>query len=159
MVTVVISEEDLKRSDLDLEELIIHELFHIFTRNNLGIQETLYGIVGFTKCSELENHKSRCLLAELFFTGQVRGHDYQIMPILLSGGKYDEDKGGEFFDYLNFLFVGIDIKDNEVLPLVLEERYMIFPPSEAPHYFELIGDNTNYTIHPEEVGDLLSRST
>lgn len=157
---IVIPEDDLLKNDNQIEELLIHEMFHIFSRNNPSIQEKLYSIVGFTKCSELELPETiqkwkitnpDASFFNYYFTSIVHGKELKLMPILLAKSEYDEVRGDDFFDYLSFLFIGIHIEDEKVTPLVYDNKYFIISPDNARNYFDLIGNNTTYTIHPEEV--------
>jgi hypothetical protein len=92
-----------------LYNLIIHELFHIYSRNNIRTQELLYNILFFKKCNELQlpdnifQWKITNPDAEAnnyYFSSSINGNNYDLMPILLASSNYDEQKGGEFFDYL-----------------------------------------------------------
>ena len=73
------------------------------------------------------------------------------MPILLAKEYYDEKKGGDFFDYLSVVFCCIEENDNNSQMKFVDGEYHIYSAKYVPDYFTLIGENTDYIIHPEEV--------
>ena len=73
------------------------------------------------------------------------------MPILLASSEYDERKGGEFFDYLGLYFIAVTDNGNVTVPLIENNRFIIFTVNQVPDYLRLVGRNTDYIIHPEEI--------
>lgn len=112
---IIISKAELAKNEQALAKLICHELFHILSRENPDLREKLYEIIGFTRCEEIE------LPPELvprkitdpdaprndhFISIEIGGHQCFAVPILISSAEtYDIQRGGEFFDYLNFQFL------------------------------------------------------
>jgi hypothetical protein len=138
-----------------LEKTIAHELFHILSRENPAMREALYHAIGFTPCAEVQlptplqprkitnpdaprnDHSIRL---------QVDGKEVAAVPMLLSATeKYDAQRGGEFFSYMQLQF------------LILENRSgglgggEVVAPSRVSQFFEQVGRNTDYVIHPEEI--------
>jgi hypothetical protein len=160
---IVFPQNQLKMSKEAVEKLICHELFHILTRANPQLREQLYEIIGFTKCNEIEfppNLKSRkitnpdapandhCILI------QYEGKAYWAVPILFSNTeKYDVTVGGEFFDYLVFqlLLAQRSSDSNSVKPLYDGPNPRIVDTQKVSGFFEKVGMNTQYIIHPEEI--------
>jgi len=143
-----------------LYNLILHELFHIYTRNNAEIQERLYNILSFKKGNELrlpaeifqwKITNPDAAVNNYFFSSRIGGRDFNLMPVLLSSGNYDERRGGEFFDYLGLYFIAVTDNGSNTVPLILNSSYVIFNVNQVPNYYTLIGRNTNYIIHPEEI--------
>ena len=143
-----------------LYDLVLHELFHIYSRNNSEVQEALYGILAFKKCGELQlpddifrqkitnpDAAVNCY----YFPAAINGSEYKLMPILLASSDYDEEKGGEFFDYLVFNFIAVSENGDAVVPLRRNNQYVLFTPNQVPEYLRLAAGNTGYIIHPEEV--------
>lgn len=118
-----------------LEETIIHESFHLFTKNNPLLRERLYGLVGYHVMREpvsLSNipwpdSTSSATLADMKITNpdapvldtyielEVPEYDDQktpsrvkmpLVPILVSSRPYD---GGVFFDYLNWYLMPVQL--------------------------------------------------
>jgi hypothetical protein len=66
------------------------------------------------------------------------------VPILFSNEtKYDVNRGGEFFNYLQLSFLQV--------PTTSVTRPILAAPEEVSGFFEQVGRNTNYVIHPEEI--------
>jgi hypothetical protein len=137
-----------------LKKTIAHELFHILSRNNPELREKLYQSIGFVHCDEVQLPPD---LAARKITNpdaprndhairlQFGGKEVLAVPILLSNSdKYDRAKGGEFFDYMQLKFLVIQPSPGAKPPQLLDPAYV-------SHFFEQVGRNTEYIIHPEEI--------
>lgn len=159
---IVIPQNILMNQNTGLQKLFIHELFHILSTNNPTLREALYRVINFKKCNEIELPEK---LHEIKITNpdgykndhyievQYQNSVIQVIPIIYSSvQKYDVTRGGEFFRYLrtNLLVIEKDentwrYKRNDTgEPMLLELR-------DVPDYFNKIGFNTNYIIHPDEI--------
>ncbi len=156
---IVIPETILFHQD-QLEDLLIHESFHVFSKNNLKIREKLYKIIGFTSCPELNfprellNQKITNPDAPLnnFYTELLTNNGFiNVIPVLFSDEPYNTDRGGEFFDYMQFKLLSVKIEDECCTPVYNGDQLALHGPNEVPDYFQKIGRNTEYIIHPEEV--------
>ncbi len=158
---IVFAKSMIKMNDLyAMEEILIHELFHIFSKNNLEVREKLYNSIGFYKTKNLLFPQN---LAEYkitnpdsvdnnyYFESTVNGRKEKVMPVLFASEYYDEKKGGDFFDYLQLAFCCIEENDNNSQIKNSENNYYIYPLKMIPNYISLIGENTGYIIHAEEV--------
>ena len=157
---IVFPEEFLNLPFDRLYGIMLHELFHIFTRNNREIQEELFGILSFFRASELQLPDDifqwkitnpDAVENNYYFTGNINGNEYKLMPILLASSNYDENRGGRFFDYLGLYFIAVYEDGDKTIPLSVDDGYVIFTPNQVPDYLNIVGRNTNYIIHPEEV--------
>jgi hypothetical protein len=142
------------RSRDRMMHLISHELFHILSRRDASLRASLYKIIGFEPCPEFSFPQA---LAPRKITNpdaprndhriRVRYRDEYVwaVPIIFSGvDKYNTAKGGEFFKYLQFRLALASTAGNGSEPSLVE-------PGEVEEFFEQIGTNTNYIIHPEEI--------
>ena len=152
---IVFPEGQLTAANPPLEKTIAHELFHILSRENPAMREALYQAIGFTACAEVQLEAS---LQPRKITNpdaprndhsirlRVGGKEVAAVPILFSATeKYDTHRGGEFFSYLQFQFL---ILENGSGSLSAAE---VVPPSRVSGFFEQVGRNTDYVIHPEEI--------
>jgi len=134
----------------ELPRLLAHELFHIASRQNPKLAEALYATIGFRHCGEAEIPAE---LAPLKITNpDAPRNDYCIdlklgqerivaTPLLLSRSpKYDVSRGGEFFEYLQLAYL---VRDDRAPRLVGLQ--------DVSGFFEQVGRNTEYIIHPEEI--------
>lgn len=145
---IIFPKSELPGDASHLQKTLAHELFHILSRESPDLREKLYQLIGFTKCPEVElpdQLKSRKITNpdaprnDHSIHLRLAGREVTAVPILFSKSeKYDVSRGGEFFAYLEFKFL-----------LVLQNE--LISPKEASGFFEQVGRNTDYVIHPEEI--------
>ena len=136
---IVLPETELAQVPKDsLSKMLSHELFHVLTRKNPALKIT-------TPDAPKNDHCIRL---------QVAGVPTWAMPILFSRtSRYDTSRGGEFFDYLQFKFLLVEGKDS-IAPVIAtydDANIRLVGLNEVSGFFEQIGRNTNYVIHPEEI--------
>jgi hypothetical protein len=139
----------------NLPRLFAHELFHIASRANPALAERLYAVIGFTRCTEASYPAN--LAARKLTNPDAPRNDYCIRvtldgrnvsatPILCSRTeRYDRVRGGEFFDYLQ---LGLLVRAAPGEALAAER---IVGLQQVTGFFEQVGQNTQYVIHPEEI--------
>lgn len=160
---IVFPKNDLKAPLAKIQKTISHELFHIMSRANPGLREELYAAIGFVKCNEVAfplELKSRKITNpdaprnDHCVRIQVEGKECWAVPILFSNSeKYDVTRGGEFFNYLQFQFLLVEQKDNPftVEPIYDGRKPKLVNIQHVSGFFEQVGRNTGYVIHPEEI--------
>lgn len=148
---------------VSLYKLISHELFHIITRQNKHLKEELYGIIGFKKCPVYSLPKSLdrrritnpdAPLNEYCVRVKVAGKDIIALPLLYSQvDTYSKRDGEELFDYLQTAYISIARIRNPGQKLVIlkDTEMTLYKEEELQNLYEQIGQNTDYTIHPEEI--------
>lgn len=142
-----------------LKRLLAHELFHVYSRQNANARTALYQSIGFHGVDELEFPTA---LAQQKLTNpdapinnsaiklSHQGETMWAMPILFSKSQtYDMNKGGEFFNYLQLKFVVVADAQGKSIYDPAEPRLLAVP--EVSGFFEQVGKNTQYIIHPEEI--------
>lgn len=151
---VIMPGPEMEKADIALlKKTIAHELFHILSRENPDLREKLYQVIGFSKCDEVQlppefaNRKITNPDAprnDHVIRLRFGGKEVPAVPILLSTSeKYDRTRGGEFFNYLQLKFL-MPAKTEGGKPELVDPAYV-------SGYFEQIGHNTEYIIHPEEI--------
>lgn len=146
-----------------IKKIISHELFHILSRNNPGLKDQLYAAIGFHGCGEIAYPSS---LRQVKLTNpdapkndycirlRVAGMPAWAIPVLYSRTpEYDEKQGGEFFDYLQFEFLILETS-NAADPSTAtydDEHIRLVAPDDVAGFYEQVGRNTDYIIHPEEI--------
>lgn len=146
-----------------LRATISHELFHVLSRTNPELRDRLYAVIGFEPCRELEipvelrsrkitnpdaPRNQHCIRLE------AAGKQEWAIPILLANSEtYDRERGGQFFDYLELWFLVVERRGNgaAVMPVYEAARPKLLQFREVSRFFEQVGRNTNYIIHPEEI--------
>jgi hypothetical protein len=157
---IIIPKNILDQQNPNLEKLIVHELFHIFTKNNLQTREALYSIINFHKCEKTELPRT---LTDIEVTNpdvpkeryyielEYNGGNIKVIPILTLP-DFDVKRGMPFFSYLRLKLVEVEKNNNEYIykrdnsgqPIVYDQR-------QLPDYVKKVGENTSYLIHPEEI--------
>lgn len=153
----------LDTSDEELEKLLAHELFHVSTRANPGLARQLYETIGFHYCGEVQlpaNVAARRISNpdtpqnDSCIRVKVDGQQVRAIPILLSASeKYDMARGGTFFDYLALAFLLVDTPAGSGTPQMLHDAHglRVAGLKDLSGFFEQVGENTQYVIHPEEI--------
>lgn len=146
-----------------LQGVIAHELFHVLSRANPELRDALYAAIGFVKCNDVEFPKE--LLSRKITNPDAPRNDHCIrlrvagnpcwaVPILFSSAdRYDVQRGGEFFNYLQFqlLLVERDEASSTVKPIYDGPTARLVGVQGVSGFFEQVGRNTQYIIHPEEI--------
>ena len=148
---VVLPQNMVDGPPAELERILIHELFHILSRQDPKLREALYGILGFRACPEaplpadLRDRKITNPDAprnDHAVDIEDGGGTVTVVPVLFSETDYSPERGGEFFDYLQFKLLVVKQEGDE--PVLLD-------PVRTPGFLDKVGRNTDYLFHPEEV--------
>ena len=160
---IVFPEKFLKGGAPWVQRVLCHELFHVLSRANRELREKCYAAIGFDKCDELEfpeelagrkltnpdaPRNEHCLKVK------IDGEEQWVIPILFSKEeKYDPEKGGEFFRYLQFKLVVVERAEEGMSVEVVREgeKAKLLDAGEVTGFLEQVGENTTYLIHPEEI--------
>ena len=144
--------------------VMLHEIFHIYSRLNPEKQKALYELIGFKSIGDSQKLNIESPLKERILTNpdgpnfayaiDLKSKDKTIkcIPIISSTfPKYTEQKKA-FFDYLYFdLFeVREDKKGNWEVISDADGKAMV-PDDAMPSFFDQIKYNTQYIIHPDEI--------
>ena len=156
--SIILPRRRAGQSAKGLERLFYHELFHIISRGNPKLRDQLYRIIGYEKCGVVllpGNMMSRRIsnpdapVVEHCIQVSKDDKSYWAAPVLFSRTpKYDPETGGTFFRYLEFRLMRIDRKSAKAT--LKNGKPVFFKPDEVEGFFEQIGRNTGYIIHPEE---------
>lgn len=144
-----------------LDKLLPHELFHVLSRHNPQLRQALYRSIGFQKTNEVPLPgvlQARRItnpdapINDQFITVQQNGRTLELMPVLFSKTeRYDPARGGNLFAYLNFKLMAL-VHDGKVhRPLLSGDQPVLYEPSQVGGFFDQVGRNTDYIIHPEEI--------
>ena len=156
--SIVLPERFIRQSVNSLERLFYHELFHIASRGNPKLRDELYAIIGYEKCGPIS-------LPDEMMPRRISNPDAPVIehcirvskdgelrwcaPVLFSRkSKYDPKTGGTFFRYLQFRLMVIDRKTSKAI--LKDGKPILWNHQTVEGFFEQIGRNTDYVIHPEE---------
>ncbi len=153
---IVFGEKLLKKSKEDLKPVVIHELFHVLSRNDAAFREHLYALIGFQKMNEIAYPESIANAritnpdapqTDYFITLKKGGKSMDCMMVLYANRPYE---GGMFFEYLQVGFLRLD-GNREKTVYLKDGKPEIYSMNEVSGFYEQVGQNTKYIIHPEEI--------
>lgn len=148
----------------NIEHILIHELFHIFSSNNKEKREVIYNQIGFEKINQIELPNE--ILKTQIINPDDNISDYYkislqtdgknqdfIMLILSKYPKYEGYKG--LISRLNILFGYMEIRlipiEKENNHWNIKKNYKLYKISEVQGFYEKIGYIHNYILSPEEI--------
>ncbi len=147
-----------------LRRLVCHELFHVLSRSAPGLRGKLYASIGFEPCGEVtlpgdfERRRITNPDAPAFehcIRVRVDGVERRMVPVLWSRtADYDAAAGKAFFETMEFRLMAVRLEGDPVrgVPEIDADGAPIMAkPEDAEGFFEQVGRNTGYLIHPEEI--------
>ena len=146
-----------------VRKVLAHELFHVLSRNDPEVRQQLYASIGFFPCGEISHPESLAVRRitnpdaprnEYAIEVTVSGETRTVIPILYSrSATYDVERGGHFFEYLELQLLQIEPGAEGRAWAASEENGnpILFEVGDVVGFYEKIGCNTGYVIHPEEV--------
>ena len=158
---VILPEQKIRKPLPDLEDTIIHELFHIVSRAKPDLRKQLYRIIGFSPINTVEYPEELRQRKITNPDGVQNGwlinvtNQNQTLPTIAvlyaSTSQYDIKKGGEFFDYLVFHLMVLKKDNASWQPKLVGGHPLLLEPRQVSGFFEQVGNNTDYIIHPDEI--------
>jgi hypothetical protein len=145
-----------------MDRLLAHELFHIMSRHDGAVRAKLYRIIGFEVCEPIELPPSLAPrritnpdapLTDCTITLKAAdGMTYVGAPVLYSSTKqYDAKRGGSMFQSMLFRLLVVEQKGGKWQPALHRGEAVVINPNDEQAFFDKIGKNTNYIIHPDEI--------
>lgn len=152
---IVLSDKRVQATEERIKRILTHELFHVLTRTNLSFKKKMYEAIGFIVAddelefpADLKNVRisnpdvSKYDSYGVFTVGNEKKN---CSMILYADRPYT---GGRFYQYFQIGFVSLD----ENLKAVVENgKTKIYGLGDITDFYEVVGKNTNYIIHPEEI--------
>lgn len=154
---IVLKDSRITGNRQSLEDLFIHELFHVLSRYDPEMREKVYSTIGFTKCNEVpyppEIADKRISNPDAPFNDHYLRVSYEnnpldVMLILYSPKEYD---GGSFFAYLQLGMLVVEGEQYNKKAVYRGNKPMILKIKEVKGFYEQIGKNSDYIIHAEEL--------
>ena len=143
------------------DDLLVHELFHVMTRNSPNLKGPLYGILGFETGlrvelpGDLEARKMTNPDAPLVDCAiRLRAGDEELVaaPVIFSRlTKRDPAVLPALEEYLEFKLLVIEERGGRWVSRLREGSPWLLDPIAHTGFAEKVGKNTGYIIHPEEI--------
>ncbi len=153
---VILNGEKVKASNPMLDHLIIHELFHALSRHDPVFRSEMYALIGFKMMNEIElsdELQARKLTnpdapyLDSYISLQHKEEEFDCTMLNFSNKTYRE---GSVMEYINIGFLKLS-GDKEKKVVYNNGQAVIYSVKEVSGFFEQVGNNTNYIIHPEEI--------
>ena len=157
---IVLPTEKLALTFDKLLRLFIHEIFHVLSRYDAKVRAELYRVIGFEVCNEIAlppNLRDRKITnpdaprIDCRITLDHQGRQAAFAPVLLASRDYDAQQGGTIFDYLTFRLIEIELVCGVWRPVLRNGQATFLDPREMAPFYDRIGRNTKYIIHPDEI--------
>ena len=161
---ILIPEDELRKANKEeLLKIMLHELFHVYSRYHPQQREKLYSLIGFHPFENAIVMKDSLRLRRLLnpdgininYSIRLRtpwGQTIESVPILYAKEWKYKAEQPHFFDYLQFeLFVAYKQEDGNYAIRSREDGSAPFSLLDQNDFYRQIGDNTNYIIHPDEI--------
>jgi hypothetical protein len=148
----------------ELQRTLVHEIFHVASRQHPELKRALYRAIGFEECGEVALPPALAVrkmtnpdapINEHCIELEVDGEQVWGMPILIAREeRYDPADGLEFFGYLTLGMLLVERAGEPgaaARPLERDGRPRIAPFNRVTGFLEQVGRNTTYVIHAEEI--------
>ncbi len=145
----------------ELPDILVHEVFHVFSSHHPELRERMYGLLGFVRCVEPPLPPS--VDARRFTNPDAMGMDYAIsvkheerdmmvMPTLLAkNATFDMAKKGRVFEQIDFVLLELTVTDGKAALVEKHGEPVTHLANSVPGFLRAMSRNTNYIWHPEEV--------
>jgi len=169
---IIIPERIINLPPGELENHILDEVFHIFLRYNPKARDALCGIIGFTRCNEIEipsqllaqkitdpdatqnNHyitvsRRKSAVNTGYLPFNISYSPLDVIPLILATpGNCSSGKCGPAFAYKLLVIE----KDKEIWkPKLKDSQPVLLDISQVTGFYEKVGRNSKCIFHPEEV--------
>lgn len=159
---IIIPSNVLEVPDYDaLLSVMLHEVFHIYSRYQPERRTELYGLIGFEPAPELQFPDSlRLRLLQnpdgvdvhwIIGLEPSPGQTTFVTPLLTASHWQFLPEKDQFFDYLKFNLFAVEKEENQYRVIAKPDGSSTLDFSLIPAYYQKIKDNTQYIIHPDEV--------
>ena len=139
-------------------EIIVHELFHVLSRQNPELREKLYGIIGFSRINEVEAPEELRrrkwtnpdgVQDGWSITVTNQNQEVHVVPDLFAPANFDYTRTVNPFGYFKLMVVTNG--GGHWAPGLVDGHSQLLPVREVQGFYEQVGRNTRYLIHPDEI--------
>jgi len=142
-------------------KLFFHQIFHILSRHNRIKRASLYNIIGFRPCyfqptEEVDKYTIRnpeAPFTEFFLPVEINDRDTFVMNYLhTTYDGFDPTVERGFDGHISGDLIEVTVDNGICKPVInASGEPNIFKHEDVPDYYEKVGHNTNFDIHPEEI--------
>ncbi len=142
-------------------KLFFHQIFHILSRHNRIKRASLYNIIGFRPCyfqptEEVDKYIIRnpeAPFTEFFLPVEIDDRDTYVMNYLhTTYDGFDPTVERGFDGHISGDLIEVTVDNGICKPVInADGTPSIYKHEDVPDYYEKVGHNTNFDIHPEEI--------
>jgi hypothetical protein len=154
---IVIPTKQIREDNETLLKTLMHEIFHIYSRYNRDKRNALYALIGYKKIENLELSeflKRRIIYnpdgVDISYSIQLKdsvGNNFSAIPCIYS--KYGSYKNISILD--GHIFQLFEVRKTAKNKWKVVSDDVGLGEESLNGYWEQIGRNTSYTIHPDEI--------
>lgn len=149
-----------RRSSISTK-LFFHQIFHILSRHNRIKRASLYNIINFRPCyfqptADVDKYSVRnpeAPFTEFFLPVEIEDRDTYVMTYLhTTHDGFDPTIKRGFDGHITGDLIEVSVNDSICKPIIKANgKASIYKHEEVPDFYEKVGHNTNFDIHPEEI--------
>ncbi len=160
---IVIPADALQTLDAtSFKEVMLHEVFHIFSRYQSAKRDSLYALIGFQKLLQPLNIPAAVAEKRLLnpdgidcnYAIRLQIHSDSILlavPLIVSNADTYLPGREKYFEYIRFGLYPVVPAEGSYRVIARPDGYSPLNTNELPDFLRQIGDNTLYIIHPDEI--------
>lgn len=160
---IVIPADALQMLDAtSFKEVMLHEVFHIFSRYQPAKKDALYALIGFHKLPQAPEIPTVVAEKRLLNPDGIdcnyairlqihRDSTLLAVPLIVSNAETYLPGREQYFEYIQFGLYPLDIAEGSYRVIARPDGHSPLHTNELPDFFRQIGDNTLYIIHPDEI--------
>ena len=142
-------------------KLFFHQIFHILSRNNRSKRASLYKLINFRPCDfqptpEIDKYTIRnpeAPFTEFYVPVEIDDRDTYVMNYLhTTYDGFDPSVERGFDGHISGDLIEVTVNNGLCKPVLnADGSAKIYKHEDVPDYYEQVGHNTNFDIHPEEI--------
>lgn len=158
---IFIPEHQLGMDDDALKSILLHEIFHIYSRYDESLKRDAYQLIGFTKLPKPymvtnPNLNQRILLnpdgLDNTFGIQLKDDKDNVLTCVAVLHSRFKGLNPDLEDYFSYIHFELYRYDEETSTAFADDKLQNDIPAEYFNsFFDQISDNTQYIIHPDEI--------
>lgn len=158
---IILPKAVARRTPDQLEALLLHELFHVLSRHSRDARRELYRVIGFELCEPIElppQLRDRKMTnpdapgIDCIIELDVNGEKLKAAPIIYATpAQFDPQHGTSLFNYLTVRLLVVEERNGLFQVAMKGEQPIVLDPRKVDSFFEQVGRNTDYIMHPDEI--------
>ncbi len=160
---IIIPADALTQDEAALYSVMLHEIFHVWSRYHPAQRDSLYQLIGFKRWGAKTIVYSPVLAPQLLLNPDglephyyiellnENGQTFPATPIIYTRAKNSSPGKPDFFSYLSFDLFPEQLHSDTVEVIATPDGRSPIDLRQHPEFFQKITQNTQYIIHPDEI--------